>query len=357
MADIPSSKISVIVQGAVSGPGRDGPGTTLTCLRSVREQLPDAEIVLSTWQGAAVAGLPYDRLVENEDPGAVEFLEVPGVFNNVNRQIVTTLGGLRAAARPYGLKIRTDMLVTGTGFLSYFDGFPARSAWSIFRSKVVASTMFSRVPAGIPAWPYHPGDWFFFGETADLLDLWDIPLAPEPETTHWFVDRPRPLRDDLPNSMHRYEPEQYIWLSFLRKHFDVACAHRWDFNRDTVLGTERTLASNLILISPQQAGVHLVKYAPLVKPQALATTEGLKRLFAWLIYGAGSCYSHRGWRYLYERHCRGAVSLDAALSRVLQPFGVVARGLARWALESTEYIRHPERRAQAPLGARHRRPE
>jgi hypothetical protein len=339
MARVATSDISVVVQGAVAGPSKDGKAyPTRDCLASIRRRLPGAEIVLSTWQGSDVSGLDYDRLVLSDDPGAVEFVEVPGVRNNVNRQIVTTLAGLRLATRPYALKIRTDMLVTGTGFLDVFGRFPARSDWSFFRQKVVASTIFARVPAGIPAWPYHPGDWFFFGETPDLLDLWDLPLQPEPETTRWYVDKPRPPRDDFPLSMHRWEPEQYIWLSFLGKHTDPPCEHRWDVSRQAVLGSERSIASNLILISPRRAGLMLTKYMYL-----MALGRDVKRGVEMLLFGAPSCYGHWGWRYLYDRHCRGARLPLSTVARVWQAARTVLRTVLRFVLEETEGLRHPER--------------
>ena len=79
--------MSVVVQGAID---KD---YTSKCLASIRKYLPEAEIILSTWEGCDVEGLDYDNLLLNKDPGTSDLIrkypfEHP---NNVNRQIVSTI--------------------------------------------------------------------------------------------------------------------------------------------------------------------------------------------------------------------------------------------------------------------------
>jgi hypothetical protein len=40
--------------------------------------------------------------------------------------------------------------------------------------------------------PFLPSDWFYFGLREDVLNLWSIPLAPEPENSSWFANRAHP---------------------------------------------------------------------------------------------------------------------------------------------------------------------
>ena len=61
---INSNEISVIVQGAIDKT------ETPKCLKSIRKYLPDAEIILSTWEGSDLNGLDYDVLVINQLPSA-----------------------------------------------------------------------------------------------------------------------------------------------------------------------------------------------------------------------------------------------------------------------------------------------
>jgi len=286
-------EMSVVVQGPIAG----GPGAvdeerlTHRCLESVRRHLPGAEIILSTWEGADVSGLSFDRLVLSADPGAWNWCRdgeqspLGKKHNNVNRQIVSTLAGLRVASRPYAVKLRSDMLLLGAGFVSYFRKYEARSpVWRILRERVVASTMYARNPHRSLPHPFHPSDWFFFGRREDLLDLWDIPLAPEPETSRWFDTHPLPPHDHEPHFVYRYNIEQYVWLSFLRKHGEVRFRHRSDLADDAIAVSELTLANNLVFVEPEELQIQFVKYRLPRMPWALA-------------------YTHGEWLDLYRRHC------------------------------------------------------
>ncbi len=286
-----SDQISVVVQGPIVGGPHDPykRRLTLRSLESVRRHLPDAEIVLSTWRGSDASGLPFDRLVESEDPGGMDCdngnrpRTLGPCQYNTNRQIVSTRDGLRAASRDYAMKLRSDMELTGTGFLRYFGRYPARSdAWRIFRERVVIPTYFSRNPHRYP-YPFNPSDWFHFGRREDLVDLWDIPLA-DHEMVRWFETRQPPVEDPLPWPTYRYTAEQYIWLSFLRKHAPVACDHRADISHDAVAISELTIANNLVIAELADLNIRFRKY-PIPLPE-------------WV-----TLYTHGDWERLYQRYC------------------------------------------------------
>jgi hypothetical protein len=73
--------ISVIVQGAID---KD---LTKKSLESIRAFMPEAEIILSTWEDSDLTSLDYDKLVLSKDPG---FIKV-NLLGNTNRQIVGRL--------------------------------------------------------------------------------------------------------------------------------------------------------------------------------------------------------------------------------------------------------------------------
>ena len=128
------SDITVVVQGPTVGKPGSPPRERLThlCLERVRKHLTGAEIILSTYHGSDVTGLSFDILVESEDPGATAYYDGPSRVNNVNRQIVTTRAGLSRATRPYALKIRSDLLLEGNGFLRQFGKYPQRAGeWKL----------------------------------------------------------------------------------------------------------------------------------------------------------------------------------------------------------------------------------
>ncbi|MDB4916146.1 MAG: WavE lipopolysaccharide synthesis [Gemmatimonadetes bacterium] len=298
--------ISIVVQGPISGTPSDSAVARLTlrCLESVRRQLPGAEIILSTWKGSDLSGLPFDTVIENDDPGALRLDDMLRshiqFYYNANRQIVSTRNGLRAATRPYAMKLRSDMILTGTGFLSLFGRYEKRAAdWSILRARVIASTFFSRNPRKRYPYAFHPSDWFHFGYLEDVSDLWEIPLAGD-EIPRWFETHPRPAGDTEAWAMYRYTVEQYIWTAFLRKHGPVHFDHKRDTSNSAVALSELTIANNLVLGEVRMLGLEFPKY-----PVSLANQVTL--------------YTHAEWQQLYQRYCdpafRPAVNIEAASRR------------------------------------------
>lgn len=308
MGDINSANISVVVQGPIVGASNDSYENryTLRCLESIREHLPMAEIVLSTWDNSDVRGLDYDVCVFNTDPGGHIFHKTQTCYNNVNRQIVSTKAGLEKASRPYVAKIRSDMVFLGNGFLRHFGKFPARHPeFSILKEKVLSSTVYARNPRREFPFPFHPSDWFFFGFKEDVLNIWDIPLATEPLMSRFFEYNERPFPDLFPHFLNRYFPEQYIWLSFLRKFMVVECDYYADVHHDAFEISEKTLASNLVLLEPADLQIRFLKYNTKLKD--------------WL-----SLYTHGEWLRLYHCYCDQSFDVGVDVLRIKKNlFGII----------------------------------
>ena len=110
---ITSKDLSVVVQGAVS------PLETALCLKSVRKYLPEAQIILSTWNGSDIShfdGL-YDEIVLSDDPGAVIFDIKDKKTNSLNRILVSSREGIKVAKKTYVLRIRTDLILKNNNLL------------------------------------------------------------------------------------------------------------------------------------------------------------------------------------------------------------------------------------------------
>jgi hypothetical protein len=236
-------------------------------LASIRKHLPDAEIILSTWEDwdqKDYPRLPLDKIVLSPDPGGLIADEVHNVRNNVNRQILSTKAGLAHSTKPYSIKIRSDMTIEGTSFLKYFDRFPKRATdFCILKKRVIVSNLYTAHPKKT-YFLFHPSDWFYFGLTEDVKNIWDIPLAPEPETSFWFKSRPRPLIDRIPFWNARFLPEQYIWLSFLKKNgYKIKYRHITDYGEEQLINSELSLINNVIVLDyKRQLNVNFLKYNP-----------------------------------------------------------------------------------------------
>lgn len=289
---IASNEISVIVQGPVMGDSEADMNDrhTFHCLKSIRKHLPGSEIILSTWSDADTVGLDFDRLVLSEDPGGMfsGYRYNLRMLNNVNRQILSTQAGLHVASRKYAVKIRSDMILTGSGFLGYFGKFKERAQeWAIFKERLLTCTVYARNPRLSYPFPFHPSDFFFFGYLEDLRNLWDVPFATKDEI-EWFRIRNRPWPSFDWEQECRYAPEQHIWLSLLRKHGEIdVCDHAYDCSEEAINLSELTFANNLVFLNPKQLCVEWLKMKLLRKD--------------WF-----SIYTHGEWVEMYSRHCCGS---------------------------------------------------
>jgi hypothetical protein len=237
-------------------------------------------------------------VVTTEDPGAEPHALGQPVLNNLNRQLVTSRAGLVAATRQFAIKLRSDQYIEHTAFLDLFQSFNRPSKGCFFEHPVVGCTVYSINPRRWQPLPFHPGDMFHFGLRTDLLELWSAPLSNEPETTRWFEKHSLPSNLVLPWSKMRFAPEQWLWLSFLRRHSRVDCADAFDLGHENLELSEMSIACNLILADPETLGLNL----------------GERHPYPNLLPG---CYSEGEWRSLHSRYALGRwkPAIDAASLR------------------------------------------
>lgn len=293
---IESKDISIIIQGPVYE------DIAKKIIYNMRTLLPDAEIIISTWIGQKVVGLNADLIILNEDPGCVEILENPIRYSTANRQIVSTLAGLKKGTRKYAIKMRSDIYFKNTGFLKYFDKFNERNdEYKILINRVVMSTIFTPNPKRY-ALPYHPSDWFYFGLRDDLINIFDIPLSIEPETSRWYENHIYPELNTEPY-LCRYRAEQYIWYTFLKKYINFKFEHAFDVYNGNIERSELVFANNSVLVDPNRLGLRSYKYQNITKEQ-------LNTYFSPL-------YNYYEWLKLYKQYCAPDFKLPLIDFRIL----------------------------------------
>ena len=287
MFRISPPSITVVVQGPVTI------DLTKRCLDSIRQYLPGAHIILSTWTDSPLENLDYDTLVLNQDPGGFPLFweDSSNILNNVNRQIKSTLTGLKKVKTKYTLKIRTDMALTGTGFLNYFGKYP-KSKKTILNDRVLTCSFFTRNPRHKKTpLPFHPSDWFFFGKTQDILNIWDVPLMPVSDQNYFSKASPAPSKI-FKYLKSRFFPEQFIWISFLKKHLSISCRHALDISNENIELSEQSFANNLVILPLQTLNLRFLK-------GSIAAN-----------YRPDLIYTYQGWKTLYNNHCGARAFLN-----------------------------------------------
>ena len=263
---INSKDISVIVQGPINK--RETP----KCLKSIREFLPDAEIIVSTWNEQDVSGLDYDILVLNDAPESVliEKVKHRTIYNNLNRQLLSTQEGLKKANRKYAMKLRSDLILTNNSFLDYFDKFQQRTQkYNLFERKILTAALFTRFNIKVnkqgkrQKMPFHISDWWFFGLREDLNKYFlDTPLVKEPEFTNYFsLEENKSKETPYGKAMFKFGPEQYFGYECFRRNFnDIYMEDAADYSDELMEKFRVCLVNNFIVLEFEQSGIYLNKY-------------------------------------------------------------------------------------------------
>lgn len=279
--------ISVVVQGAI------GKNIDYT-LESIRKHLPGATIILSTWENSNIEGLDYDIAIQSKDPGAFPCdKKDDSIMNNVNRQIVSTLEGLKRCKTQYAIKLRSDFYFTGNAFIDYFGVEKEFDReYKFLKNRVVACTLYSRNPRSsikTLRMPYCPSDFFYFGYTEDLLDIFSVKLIDTIEDKMYFDLYPEETAKlNYKLALCRFMPEQTIWMGFLSKYIkELNCTCRDDINSKNIILTEQTVVNNLTLYSYEDLNINTFNET--------LFTKGIPE----------NCFLREDWEELYKYYCKG----------------------------------------------------
>lgn len=290
---IDSSAISVLVQG------RFDPQFTPRTIATAVKFLPHAEIVLSTNNDVdqnLLKGLPIDVLVLNENPPTLDHSalwvktfgadckRVQGADvtkYTTNRHIASARSGIKAASKPYLLKLRADMELLSTGFLDYFDCYPERSLENqIFSRRIIGVDIFSPERS---AFCMYVSDFCSFGTRADILKQWDIPFQPLPVEVASCAYNPLLLI-----------AEQYFWTSVINRSQHVYLPHMYYKDAYFIDLTKRIFANNIISLNFHQFGFAILKYPRQVDwNYTPRTPPWWERI------------THAEWKLWYKQYCAG----------------------------------------------------
>ncbi len=247
MSDI--SKVTFVVQGPVLC--REEVSENIN---SIKRNYPKAKIILSTWIGTDVSDIQVDKVVFNEDPGAdYYYYNDKKLLNNCNRQIVSTLNGLKNVDTEFSVKLRTDINIYSKSLIDYI-GKIENSAGDLFCKKIIAVSNLTVNPRRNYPMAFHVSDFFFFGLNTDLIKLFDIPLLSTVEA-NWFES------SNFLNLRSRYANEQYLLVSMIYKILKKRpIQHAFDLSEEVLYKHDQMLAKNFLLLTNRDLGFDSTKY-------------------------------------------------------------------------------------------------
>lgn len=258
--NIKSKEVSVIVQGAVDEK------VTKKCLKSIRKYLPDAQIILSTWEGSDISGLDYDDIVLNKDPGACFCGLNDGKPNNINRMLLSTQQGLLLCKRKYTLKLRSDLILKNNKILHINDLYKRTDTYKIFQNRIFANNIFTikyESSKDLKHYrPFHVSDWWFFGLTDDIKHLFDVHLVKEPDFSRYFLyhEMPQNKFHKYPYVSWQFSPEQYLQIQCMQNHnIEVDIKHILDYNQKNITQSELYVVNNYLILTEKMSGIYCAK--------------------------------------------------------------------------------------------------
>lgn len=242
-----SSEISIVIQGPLYRTPRTSKSVGIfQSLPSLREIFPNSEIIISTWDTENIEGLDADKILINQDPGG--FADINGSTRNFNRQICSTLAGLKACTRKYVLKTRADLLFLDSRFVDSYQN----ELGSVLKSKVIVSNLYIRNPAKIP-YLFHLSDVVSFGALNDQIDIWDIPLEKESDLEGLRISS---LFWRFSSSRFIYHPEQSLCKRWLFKHgYEFSPSYPADIRLSWFLKWSEVLLNNFTVVDYGESGI------------------------------------------------------------------------------------------------------
>lgn len=237
-----SEDVSVVLAGPISR-------HTQPAIAAVRRWLPEAELIVSSWRGTVPADLDADEVVESDDPGSPS-------GHNTNRMLRSVRRGVERATRPHILRLRSDALLRGTGFIDWWDFEPPRSsAFAAFSRRILTINVAVRPSDRSPGLLYHPSDCVHFGLTDDIQRLWATDEIDEVANAgHARCRHGRNV------GLPRHTNEQALWIGCLR-----SFGHAIDYCSALAMGqraktdSELGIVNNFLVLEPWQFGILLPK--------------------------------------------------------------------------------------------------
>lgn len=248
-------KTVVILQGPV----RVQDNFTCETVKFYRNNMPQAEIVVSTWSDT-----PEDQVELIKEAGAKVILsDVPehNGLGNINYQVVSTRKGLEYAKNigaKYVLKTRTDQRLALPFLLEYFfsllQTFPLGKEFDYLdqKERIIAaqgttgSTMFV---------PYFISDFYFFGRTEDISAYFDYELQKIQMNAEERIKYLKKIRKD--DSVYE---QHCTWAPEIKLAKNYVSAKGKFPIEDTVKAYWEFVKSNLIIVSHEDVQLFWPKY-------------------------------------------------------------------------------------------------
>lgn len=165
-------------------------------------------VIISTWRDDLFVSRPNNKkfkFIFSDAP------ENPGI-NNLNSQLVSSLAGLKKVQTKFCAKMRSDHIWTKDSYYTMHE-FYSKNKNNILNYENGQGPQNRICSFGVHSfYPFHPNDWVFWGNSNDLVELFDIPLCDD--INPYFIKNMSYVK--YPGEV-AYRPESWIGSHYYAK--------------------------------------------------------------------------------------------------------------------------------------------
>lgn len=274
---IDSKDISIIVQGQLF---KSEQSSTLDVLLSIRKYYPNAEVILSTWNGSEISPQYQslcDLIVLSDDPG-------DGTYGkpllNINRQIVSSKSGIDKATRTYAIKTRTDLNFTSDSLADFMALTLKRSPeFSLGYGHICVADFSTRSHISGLKVPFWICDFVYAGRREDVKKIFDVNLYTKNDF-EYYLTHSKPDYMYRQSDVFQYTPETYFAYNYLKQGRDIPFENSYDNNSIAMELYSNLFINNFIVLGEKQLGITSLKYhLPIHPPRKIMTYPKWVKLY------------------------------------------------------------------------------
>lgn len=184
--------------------------------------------------------------------------------------------------------MRSESVIKNLNFVEYIDRYFSKgNDFAFLENRVV-------IPASYPAVRgelFHIGDWYYFGHTKDVMNLWDLPYMNDEEYNK--------KENDL-----LFNPHRYLITSFVKKYYPLEFKKKTDITWENRKIYEAVLAQNFVITGFYEYGIVSLKYP-------------LSGSFFNKLFHKEVGYTFNEWKELYNDYSGGEEMISKNLDEIL----------------------------------------
>jgi len=233
-------------------------------VRTMRDIFPKSEFILSSTDTYTNKLGLFDKVIKNNDIKPLPPLKFNQTApNNINKQIHSTISGIKSASRPLVLKIRSDQFVNSSQILNLWNELKGKSRKNQYgKDRIITISLFSLNPRSFERLAYHVSDMLLFGYKEDIQRYFSCPYY-QLENSIWYQSH---KHADSSNKVEkafrsRYAAEQWLLLNFLFSNQDFPIKYHNHISKEIIHTFEDILVDTFIIVHPRDIDLSMPKFS------------------------------------------------------------------------------------------------